>query len=144
MPINTVSDVLGNSGEPLEWTGSNGKKYQLSLINLKSQSKIERMIESDAIESIKAHRELIGEEEYSKQISKILRDISQGRYSFGGELCQDALETIKGVSALVAVIFNVGREEAIELVANEPETKNVMEMVTQRSYPKKVNQPAAV
>ena len=144
MPINTVSDVLGNSGEPLEWTGSNGNKYQLSLINLKSQSKIERMIESDAIESIKAHRELIGEEEYGRQISKILRDISQGRYSFGGELCQDSLETIKGVSALVAVIFNVSREEAIELVANEPETKNVMEMVTQRSYPKKVNQPAAV
>ena len=143
MPINTVSDVLGNSGEPLEWTGSNGKKYQLSLINLKSQSKVERFIESDAIESIKAHRELIGEEEYGKQISKILRDISQGRYNFGGELCQDALETIKGVSALVAVIFNVSRDEAIELTINDPEIKDVIEMVTERSYPKKANQPAA-
>jgi hypothetical protein len=143
MPINTVSDVLGQYGEPLVWKDSNGKAYTLSLINLKAQSKIERMIESDSIESIKSHRELIGEEEYGRQLARILRDITQGKYNFGGELCQNSLETIKGVSALVSVIFNVSRDEAIELITNEPETKNVIEMVTERSYPKKVEQPAA-
>lgn len=142
MPINTVSDVIGTHGAPIEWTDSQGKKYQLSLINLKSQSKIERYIEQDAIEALKSHRELIGEEEYGIQLSRVLRDITQGRYSFGGEFCQDALETVKGVSAMVAVIFNVDRDEAMSLIVTEPEVRQVVEMVTERSYPKKVEKPA--
>ena len=96
MPINTVSDVIGTHGAPPEWTDSQGKKYQLSLINLKAQSKIERMIEHDAIEALKAHKDLIGEEEYALQLSRLLRDITQGRFNFGGEYCQDALETYQG------------------------------------------------
>lgn len=142
MPINTVSDVIGTHGAPIEWTDSQGKKYQLSLINLKSQSKIERYIEQDAIEALKSHRELIGEEEYGIQLSRVLRDITQGRYSFGGEFCQDALETVKGVSAMVAVIFNVDRDEAMSLIVTEPEVRQVVEMITERSYPKKVEKPA--
>jgi hypothetical protein len=143
MPINTVSDVIGTHGAPIEWTDSKGKKYQLSLINLKSQSKIERFIEQDAIEALKAHRELIGDEEYGIQLSRVIRDITQGRYSFGGEFCQDALETVKGVSAMVAVIFNVDRDEAMSLIATEPEIRQVVEMVAERSYPKKVEKPEA-
>lgn len=143
MPVNTVSDVIGTHGAPIEWTDSKGKKYQLSLINLKSQSKIERFIEQDAIEALKAHRELIGDEEYGIQLSRVIRDITQGRYSFGGEFCQDALETVKGVSAMVAVIFNVDRDEAMSLIATEPEIRQVVEMVAERSYPKKVEKPVA-
>ena len=138
MPINTVSDVLGSSGEAMEWKSSSGKSYKLSLMNLKGQSKIERMIESDALNALSAHKELIGPEEYHKQLTKTLRDISQGKYSFGGELCQEALQTIKGVSALVSAIFNVDRDEALTLLTSEPEVKEVISMVTERSFPKKV------
>jgi hypothetical protein len=143
MPINTVSDVIGTHGAPPEWTDSQGKKYQLSLINLKAQSKIERMIEHDAIEALKAHKDLIGEEEYALQLSRLLRDITQGRFNFGGEYCQDALETIKGVSAMVSAIFNVDRDEAMRLITTEPEVKDVVGMITERSYPKKAEKPAA-
>lgn len=143
MPINTVSDVIGTHGAPPEWTDSQGKKYQLSLINLKAQSKIERMIEHDAIEALKAHKDLIGEEEYALQLSRLLRDITQGRFNFGGEYCQDALETIKGVSAMVSAIFNVDRDEAMRLITTEPEIKDVVGMITERSYPKKAEKPAA-
>lgn len=142
MAINTVSDVLGTSGAQLEWTSSEGKTYKLSLINLKAQSQIERFIEHDSIESIKAHKEILGDEEYGKQLSRILRDMSQGKYSFGGEFCQSAFETIKGVSALIAVVFNISREEALELISTDDEVKEVMAMVTERSYPKKANHPA--
>jgi len=138
MPINTVSDVLGHQAAPTEWEASNGSKYQLSLITLKSQSKIEKFIERDAIESISAHREVIGEDEYHRQITKILKEISQGRYNFGGEYCQNALETMKGVSALVAVIFNVDRDHAMELLATEEEIKDVVQMITERSFQKKI------
>jgi hypothetical protein len=138
MAINTMSDVLGQSGEQLEWKDQDGKSYKLSLITLKSQSKIERIIESDAIESVKAHRELIGEDEYGRQIAKLLRDITQGKFIFGGELCQESLQTVRGVSALVSVIFNVDRDEAIALLRNEPDVKDVIKMVTERSFQKKV------
>ena len=138
MPVHTMSDVLGQSGEQLEWKDQDGKSYKLSLITLKSQSKIERLIEADAIESIKSHRDLIGEEEYGRQIAKLLRDITQGKYIFGGELCQDALKTVRGISALVSVIFNIDRDEAIALMRNEPDIKEVINMVTERSFQKKV------
>jgi hypothetical protein len=138
MPIHTMSDVLGQSGEPLEWKDSDGKVYKLSLITLKAQSKIERMIESDSIEAIKSHRDLIGEEEYSRQMTRLLKDITQGKYIFGGELCQEALQTVRGISALVSVIFNVDRDEAISLLRNESDIRDVIKMVTDRSFQKKV------
>lgn len=141
MPVNTVSDVIGTHGASPEWTDSEGKKYQLSLINLKAQSRIERLIESDAIETLKAHRDSIGEDEYKFQFSRLLRDITQGRYNFGGEYFQSAIETIKGVSAMVSVVFNVDREEAMRLITAEPEVKEVLSMITERSYPKKVAAP---
>ena len=142
MPVNTVSDVIGTHGAPIEWTSQEGKKYQLSLINLKVQSKIERMIEQDAIGALKAHRELIGEEEYGLQLSRVIRDITQGRYNFGGEYCQEALDTVKGVSAMVAAIFNIDREEALALITSDPEIKDVVAMIAERSYPKKVEKQA--
>jgi len=141
MPINTVSDVIGTHGAPMEWTDSQGKKYQLSLINLKAQSKIERIIEGDAIEALKAHKDLISEDDYRFQFSRLLRDITQGRFNFGGEYFQNAIETIKGVSAMVSVVFNVDRDEAMQLITAEPEVKEVLSMITERSYPKKAVAP---
>lgn len=144
MPVNTVSDVIGNNGAPIEWTDSQGKKYQLSLITLKVQSKIERMIEHDAIEALKAHKDLIEADSYAFQLSKILRDITQGKYTFGGDYCQEALNTVKGFSSMVSAIMGIDREEALRLMVSEPELKDVIGVVAERSYPKKVERPAVV
>jgi len=70
-----------------------------------------------------------------------LRDITQGRFNFGGEYFQNAIETIKGVSAMVSVVFNVDRDEAMQLITAEPEVKEVLSMITERSYPKKAVAP---
>lgn len=131
----TTSDVLGGSGAKIDWSDSKGNNYQVSLLTLEKQSAFERWLEREAVKSIKNVKDILTEIEYQAALSRVLDDISSGRYVFGGEDAQNSLTSFKGMCAMISVLFGVENEQAVQLVKENTELPKLIENIILRSFP---------
>jgi hypothetical protein len=131
----TTSDVLGGSGAKIDWSDSKGNNYKVSLLTLEKQSAFERWLEREAVKSIKNVKDILTEIEYQAALSKVLDDISSGRYVFGGEDAQNSLTSFKGMCAMISVLFEVENEQAVQLVKENTELPKLIENIILRSFP---------
>lgn len=135
MGIHTLSDSIGASGGPIEWTCSKGTVYQISLLTLEKQSKFERAMERKCIDSLKGLRTLLEKDEYSDALASALDSIKNGDYVFGGARSSESLKTIWGISTLIAILIGITPEEASVLINDNEDIGPLIEMVIERSFP---------
>jgi len=131
----TTSDVLGSSGAKIEWVDAKGKTYQVSLLTLEKQSAYERWLEREAVKSVKNVRDLLDQDEYNSALDRCLGEISSGKYIFGGDVAQESLGTFRGMVAMIAILFGISNEEALELTKENKDLPKIIENVITRSFP---------
>lgn len=135
MGIHTLSDSIGASGGPIEWTCSKGTVYQISLLTLEKQSKFERAMERKCIDSLKGLRTLLEKDEYSDALAAALGSIKDGDYVFGGDHSSDCLKTLWGISTLISILMGVSPEEASVIINSNEDIGPLIEVVIERSFP---------
>lgn len=135
MGTHTLSEMVGESGGPIEWTCSKGNKYKFSLFTLANQSRFERELERKAVESLRNTKDLLDKEEYAEALSNVLKDISNGKYTFGGQEAMSALRTMWGVSTLLSILIGISQEDASRLIAENEDISMVLSSVVERSFP---------
>jgi len=135
MGIHTLSDSIGASGGPIEWTCSKGTVYQISLLTLEKQSKFERAMERKCIDSLKGLRTLLEKDEYSDALASALESIRDGDYVFGGARSSESLKTLWGISTLISILMGVSAEEASTIINDNEDVGPLIEIVIERSFP---------
>lgn len=131
----TLSDSLGASGAPVEWSCSKGNKYKFSLLTLQKQSEFERAIERKNLEKIRAMKDLLDKEDYDKAIKEFMASLSLGEYCFGKERCAEELKTFWGISTLLSILAGISSEEASRLINENSDVSALVEVIVERSFP---------
>lgn len=136
MAMRTISETIGNQAQGLIFEASDGHKHKVAPLNLKLMGRFEKWLESRALKSIVDHRETLGNS-FQDAISAVSSDIISGRYAFGGNDCQRALQSIPGMVSLVSLMLGVDEIRAKHLVENESEAlKVVMDQMIKESMPR--------
>lgn len=143
MGIHTLSDSIGASGGPIEWTCSKGTVYQISLLTLEKQSKFERAMERKCIDSLKGLRTLLEKDEYSDALAAALESIKDGDYVFGGDRSSECLRTLWGISNLMAILIGVSPDEASVIINDNEDIGPLIEIIIERSFPVAVGKSKA-
>lgn len=131
----TTGDALGGAGSKIEWVDAKGKTHQVSLLTLERQSAFERWLEKESIKAIKNVKDVLDESEYNAALSVALEEIASGKFVFGGDEAQKSLESFKGMCAMIAILFGITSEQAMELVKENKELGKIIESIIVRSFP---------
>lgn len=135
--MRTLSDVVGSHGGGIEYTSDSGLKVTVMPMNLKIMSRYEKWLESKALATCMELKNL--DAKLFREAFKATSDnIIKGAYAFGGELCQESLNTPNGIGKLVSLMCGISEEQALDIVINDGESfRNVLDLAIKQSLPQK-------
>jgi hypothetical protein len=84
--MNTVSDVLGNSGSAITVEFDDGKILTISRLDQKGKTRIEQHVKALAREQLTEDKETMSDQEYALAYGAFLDRVSSGDYKFGGRI----------------------------------------------------------
>lgn len=120
--MRTISDVLQNKGGLTEYTTKRNQVLKIEYLTLKNMSLYETRLQNRAIKQLVDQRSVIPEDMYKELFKDLLKNIQQGQYAFGSEICNQSLNTIQGVSDLFSVLSGITPDEAMQVITEEGET----------------------
>lgn len=138
--MRTASEALGAHGGAIEFKRKNGAKIYVQPLTLKIMSKYEKWLESKAIGTVMALKE-VDAVLFREAFSSVSQDITKGMYAFGGEAAQESLSSPSGIAKLISLMVNVDEDVAIEIISQEGEAfKDVLNLAITQSLPDNENE----
>lgn len=132
--MRSVSNVVHDNGGHTEYTCQDGRVLKIKYLTLAIMSKFEKSLENKAIKTITEMKKILDPEDFREVLNGVIEDINRGRFTFGGPVCTDALNTIQGVSTLMGLMCDISPEEAMQILMIEKDGfRNVFDMVVTES-----------
>lgn len=107
-----MGHIAAALGQGSQFTFRN-KEYTLAPWTFGIQASFERFLEDKAVRAAKRMQALLSKQEYDDLMSRVVRDIASGVYTFGSEVVQQSLQSVDNIQYMTF----------LQLRENHPEVK---------------------
>lgn len=149
--MNTVSDVLGNSGAPITATLSDGRTIHVRRMDQGAKTKIEQHLKSMARQQVMDDRHEFTDAEFQLAYGAFLDRVASSDYKFGGKAYTSFLQSGAGGTFITRMLcaWSDGKEftesDLMTAMGNPPDQTSLtlaVQQAIQESFPKAAARPS--
>lgn len=137
--LRTAGDAVAGG---MEFRASNGKVYTIRRVTVGDIAKIEGWLEGRAYESVRKMQGVVPNPVLVELAQNVANQVSSGKYAFGGEACNQAMNTIAGGVKLASIMCDISEDEAIQILTSDTAGfMSALNAVMGRSMPEVEGEP---